>query len=101
MTARQALELATIGGARVLGRRDIGSLEAGKCADFIAINLNRLDYAGALSDPLAAVIFCAPQKVDLSVVAGKVIISGGDLRTIDVEQHIQKHNRAAKRIAGL
>lgn len=101
MTARQALELATLGGASVLGRKDIGSLEADKCADFIAINLNRLDYAGALMDPLAAVVFCAPQKVDLSVVAGNVVISDGVLKTIDVDEHIQKHNRAAKRIAGL
>ncbi len=54
ITARQVLELGTRGGAAVLGRTDIGSLEAGKCADFFAINLNRLDYAGALHDPLAA-----------------------------------------------
>lgn len=101
MTARQTLELATIGGARVLGRQDIGSLEAGKCADFIAINLNKLDYAGALSDPVAAVVFCAPQKVDWNVVAGKVIVSEGELRTIDLAEQVQKHNQAAKRILGI
>ena len=62
LTAREALELGTRGGAAVLGRNDIGSLEPGKCADFFAINLNRLEYAGALHDPVAAVVFCAPQK---------------------------------------
>ena len=71
MTARQALELATRGGAAVLGRTDIGSLEAGKCADLIAFNLNRLDYAGALHDPVAALVFCAPQPVDWNIVHGQ------------------------------
>jgi len=51
-SARQALELATRGGAAVLGRKDIGSLEVGKCADFIAYDLNHLDYAGGLHDLL-------------------------------------------------
>jgi cytosine/adenosine deaminase-related metal-dependent hydrolase len=64
MTSRQALELATRGGASVLNRDDIGSLEVGKCADFFAVDLNRLDYAGALVDPVAAIIFCAPVSVD-------------------------------------
>ena len=79
LTARQALEIATIGGARVLGRDDIGSLEPGKCADFIAINLNRLEYAGALHDPLAAVLFCAPVKVDYNMVGGKYVVKQGEL----------------------
>jgi cytosine/adenosine deaminase-related metal-dependent hydrolase len=57
MSARQALEIATRGGAAVLGRDDIGSLAVGKCADLFAINLNRLDYAGALHDPVAAALF--------------------------------------------
>src|SRR3712207_4187305 len=56
MTAREALEIATIGGARVLGRDDIGSLEAGKCADFFPLDLNNVAYAGGLGDPVAAVV---------------------------------------------
>ena len=56
LTAREALEIATIGGAKVLGRDDLGSLEVGKRADLFALNLNRLDYAGAaVHDPVAAV----------------------------------------------
>src|SRR3990172_120028 len=61
-----ALEVARRGGAAVLGREDIGSLEPGKCADFIALDLNRLDYAGAWHDPVAAVVLCAPAGVDRS-----------------------------------
>ncbi len=98
MSARQALELATRGGAAVLGRSDIGSLAPGKCADLFAINLNRLDYAGALHDPVAAALFCAPQKVDLSMVAGKIIVKEGQLRTLNLPDLIQKHNRAAHRL---
>ncbi len=98
LTARQALELATRGGAAVLGRQDIGSLEAGKCADFIAMKLDRLDYAGALHDPLAAVVFCAPQRVDWNVVGGKIIVQDGQLLTVDVPGLVEKHNEAAKRL---
>ncbi len=98
LTARQALELATRGGASVLGRQDIGSLEAGKCADFVAIKLERLDYAGALHDPLAAAVFCAPQRVDWNVVGGKIIVQDGQLLTVDVPGLVEKHNLAAKRL---
>mgnify|MGYP002681535928 FL=1 len=98
MTARQALELATRGGAAVLGRQDIGSLEVGKCADFVAINLNRLDYAGALHDPIAAVVFCAPQGVDYTVVHGKVIVRHGQLQTMDVHRLVKRHNQASQRL---
>jgi 8-oxoguanine deaminase len=98
MTARQALELATRGGAAVLGRADIGSLEAGKCADFFAINLNRLDFAGALHDPLAALVFCTPVKADFTVVGGKYIVREGNLTTIDIPKLVESHNQAARRL---
>lgn len=98
MTARDVLELATRGGAAVLGRPDIGSLEPGKCADFISFNLNQLEYTGALSDPLAALIFCTPQKVDNNIVGGRFIIRDGQLTSLDLPAHIQKHNQAAARL---
>ncbi|HTX79414.1 MAG TPA: 8-oxoguanine deaminase, partial [Longilinea sp.] len=100
ITARQVLELATIGGAAVLGRDDIGSLEVGKCADFVAIDLNNLDYAGALHDPVAALLFCSPQKVAYNVVGGKFVVKEGRLQTLDLPHQIEKHNQAAKRLVG-
>ena len=98
LTARQALELATLGGAAVLGRDDIGSLQPGKCADFIAIDLNRLEYAGGLHDPLAVVVFCSPQKVDQSFVHGKQIIKDGQLLGLNLNEHVRRHNQAAARL---
>ncbi len=99
MTARQALELATIGGAKVLGRSDIGSLEAGKCADFVAINLERIEYAGALHDPVAAAILCASVFVDYNYVQGKPIVCEGKFMPLEIETLIERHNRAALRLA--
>jgi 8-oxoguanine deaminase len=58
----------------VLGRDDIGTLAPGKCADFFAINLNRLEYAGALHDPVAAAMLCAPQQADYTFVHGKATL---------------------------
>ena len=98
LTARGTLEMATIGGAAVLGRTDIGSLEPDKCADFIAFNLNKLDFAGALHDPLAALLFCNPVNVDVNVVGGKYIVKDGNLQTLDLPIHIEKHNQAAARL---
>lgn len=98
MTARQALSIATRGGAAVLGRKDIGSLEVGKCADFCAIDLNKLDYAGALEDPVAAVVFCAPLKVDFTVVGGQAVVRDGQFVKFDITEHARKHNLAAKRL---
>lgn len=97
-TARQALEVATRGGAAVLGRKDIGSLEVGKCADFIGINLNHLEYAGALHDPLAAIVFCQTRNVDLNYVHGKAVVRNGELLGLDLIAHVEKHNRAAHRL---
>ena len=96
LTARQTLEVATLGGASVLRRDDIGSLEAGKAADLIAINLNRLEYAGALHDPVAATIFCAPVGVDWSMINGRVVVEEGQLTTIDIGPIIERHNEIAR-----
>jgi len=96
LTARQALELGTLGGARVLGRDDIGALEVGKAADFIAVKLHRLDFAGALHDPVAALVFCTPPRVDLSVINGRVVVENGELTTVELAPVIERHNRMAR-----
>jgi 8-oxoguanine deaminase len=93
MTAREALEIATRGGAAVLGRDDIGSLEAGKCADFFSINLHTVDYAGALNDPVAATLFCAPQRACYTVINGRVVVEDGKVVTVDMEPVVKAHNR--------
>ncbi len=98
MTARDALRLATRGGAAVIGRNDVGSLEPGKCADFFAVDLNHLDYAGALEDPVAAVVFCQPRRVDYTVVAGKFIVKEGELTTVEEGRLVETHNKAARRL---
>lgn len=98
MTAREALSMATRGGAAVLGRNDIGALEVGKCADFFAIDLRRIEYSGAQSDPVGAVLFCAPLRVDWTVVGGEVIVRRGQLCRLDERAHVQKHNLASQRL---
>jgi len=99
MAARTALELATLGGAAVLGRDDIGSLATGKCADFFTLDLSRLEFAGALHDPVAAVLLCSPVPAGHTYVQGKAIISNGECTCLLHEQHwIDEHNRAAARL---
>jgi cytosine/adenosine deaminase-related metal-dependent hydrolase len=98
LSAEEALWLATRGGARVLGRDDVGQLSPGQAADFIGFRLHRLDYAGALHDPLAALVFCTPQRVDLSVINGRVVVEDGYLLTIDLEPVIERHNRIAREL---
>jgi cytosine/adenosine deaminase-related metal-dependent hydrolase len=98
LSAGEALWLATAGGASVLGRDDIGVLAPGKAADLIGFRLDRLDYAGALHDPMAALVFCAPQRVDLSIINGRVVVQGGSLLTVDLGPLIERHNRIARRL---
>lgn len=101
MTAREALEIGTIGGAAVLNRTDIGSLEPGKCADFFTLDLNQIAYAGALSDPVAAVVFCAPTRARHTVVGGRMIVEDGEIVTLDIGPVVAEHNRNAARLASL
>ncbi len=99
ISAEKVLEMATKGGAKVLGREDIGSLEPGKAADFIGIRLERLEYAGAsVHDPVASLVFCSPVKVDLAVVNGRVVVEDGKLLTVDLEEIVRRHNAIAKRM---
>lgn len=101
MTARQALELATLGGAAVLGRTDIGALAPGRMCDFFALDLRSPGFAGALADPVAATVFCAPQPARHTVVGGRPVVRDGRLVTIDVERVVEEHNRHAARLAAL
>jgi 8-oxoguanine deaminase len=96
LSAEEALWMATRGGAAVLGRDDIGELAQGKAADFIGLRLDRLDYAGALHDPLAALTFCHPQRVDLSVINGEIVVEDGHLLTVELGPVVERHNRISQ-----
>jgi hypothetical protein len=96
MTARDALEIATLGGAKVLNRDDIGALKPGMAADFAAFDLRQPLFAGALHDPVAALVFCAPSQAAYTVVNGKVVVREGRLATLDLPPVIERHNALAQ-----
>jgi 8-oxoguanine deaminase len=98
LSAREALELATRGGARVLRRDDIGSLEPGKAADLVAFRIDDLAHAGSQSDPVASLVTCAPTHAWLSVINGRIIVEDGELRTVQVEPLIQQHNQISQQM---
>jgi len=94
--AQEALEIATLGGASVLGRDDIGALAPGMAADFIGYRLARLEFAGALHDPLAALVFCTPPAVDLSVINGRVRVQDGQILGLDLPALIRRHDEISR-----
>ncbi len=97
MGAMDALRLATRGGAAVLGRDDIGYLAPGMVADFIGYRVDTLPFAGAaIHDPLAALLFCQPASVDLSVINGRVRVENGRLLDVNLPSVIAEHNRIAR-----
>ncbi len=99
MTALDALRLATRGGAEVLGRDDIGTLAPGMAADFVGFRIDTLGMAGgAVHDPLAALVFCQPQTVDLSVINGRVRIQDGHFIDLDLRPLIDRHNAIAREL---
>jgi cytosine/adenosine deaminase-related metal-dependent hydrolase len=95
MTARDALEMATLGGAEVLGRDDIGVLAPGMAADFAAFDLSAVGFAGAWHDPVAALVFCAPAAAAYAVVDGRVVVREGKIETIDLGRVLERHNKLA------
>ncbi|MDA8131104.1 MAG: 8-oxoguanine deaminase [Elusimicrobia bacterium] len=99
MPARKALELATRGGAAVLGRTDIGSIEPGKAADIAIFDVSGLDYIGSKSDPLASLLFCgASHRTKFTIVNGRVVVKNWRLALVD-ERGLTE--RAAKAAASL
>jgi cytosine/adenosine deaminase-related metal-dependent hydrolase len=93
------LEIATLGGAQVLGRDDIGALAPGMAADFVCFALDDIHTAGALHDPLAALLLCHPPRVALSVVNGRVLVRDGHLTQLDLPALVARHNALAHRLA--
>ncbi len=98
LTARDALRLGTRGGARVLGRDDIGSIEPGKCADFAVWRTDRLELGGA-DDPVFGLVLSGPHRVDRLYVGGEEVVSGGRLVHADEEEIAREHRAQAARIA--
>ena len=99
MPARDALWMATRGGSEVLGREDIGELAPGKAADLAVFDVSGIDFAGALSDPVAAVVFCgASHKAKHVVVNGKLVVEDGRLRLIDESELARRANSLSKRL---
>ena len=96
MTARQALELATRGGARVLGRDDIGALAPGMCADFITFDLDRPGFAGAQADPVAALVLCECNQVDHSFIHGRAVVEEGRLVAAELPRLVEETNRVSR-----
>jgi len=96
MGAREALEIATLGGARVLGRDDIGALAPGMSADFVAFDMSGVGYAGAGHDPVAALVFCTPTDVSTSVINGRVVVRDGLLLTADLPRVLTRHRELAR-----
>ena len=100
MTARDALSLATRGGAQVLGRSDIGHLAAGMCADLALFDLNTLAFAGgAVHDPVGALLLCASPQAAYTIVNGRVVVRQGQLTTLELGPLLEKHNRLALQLA--
>lgn len=98
LTARQALELATRGGAAALGRDDVGALAPGMAADIIAYRIDTPAFAGAQTDPAAALIFCHPGAVDYSIINGKLVVREGALETLELLRLVETHNQVALRL---
>ena len=100
MTARDALRVATRGGAQVLGRPDIGHLAVGMCADLAVFDLGTLAFAGgAVHDPVGALLLCASPQAAYTVVNGRVVVRQGQLTTLELGPLIERHNVLARQLA--
>jgi cytosine/adenosine deaminase-related metal-dependent hydrolase len=100
MTARDALRLATRGGAEVLGRKDIGQLSVGFCADMALFDLRSLSFAGgAVHDAIGSLMLCASAPASYTIVNGRVVVSEGQLATVDLGHVIERHNKFAIQLA--
>ncbi len=99
MTAREVLEIATLGGAQVLNRDDIGALAPGMAADIVTVSLNQIGMAGAQQDPLAALMFCNVPRIEHSIVNGRFVVRSGEITSLELPVLIERHNRLAAQLA--
>jgi cytosine/adenosine deaminase-related metal-dependent hydrolase len=99
MGAREILEIATLGGAKVLNRDDIGALAPGMAADIVSVPLDGIATAGALRDPLAALVFCQIPRIRHSIVNGRVVVRDGELTTLELPRLVARHNALARELA--
>jgi len=100
MSAREALAIATLGGAKVLNRDDIGALSVGMAADIVTVPLDDIGMAGAQHDPLAALLFCQVPRVRHSIVNGRVVVRDGRLTTLELPLLVERHNALAAQLLG-
>jgi cytosine/adenosine deaminase-related metal-dependent hydrolase len=99
MSAREALEIATLGGAQVLGRDDLGQIMPGKRADLAIWDVTGIEAAGSW-DPVAALVLCGPTRVRGLIVEGREVVRDGQLVTVDLPLVLERQNRLAARLAG-
>ena len=100
MTPRHLLQVATRGGARVLGRDDIGQLAPGMAADLALFDTRSLGFAGgAVHDPVGALLLCASATAAYTVVNGRVVVREGQLSTLELGPLLERHNRLARELA--
>jgi cytosine/adenosine deaminase-related metal-dependent hydrolase len=94
LTAEDVLKMATVGGAQILGRNDIGALEVGKAADMILIDFQQLAFAGGQHDPVSAIVNTGNSNlVDMTIVNGRVVVEKGRLVNVDEERIAHEANR--------
>ena len=99
MSPQDALRLATRGGAQVLGRRDIGQIAPGQCADLALFDLNTLAFAGAaVHDPVGALMLCASAPAKHTLVNGRVVVRDGQITTVDMGPLLARHNALAREL---
>jgi cytosine/adenosine deaminase-related metal-dependent hydrolase len=99
MSARDALWLATRGGARVLGRDDIGQIAPGMAADLAIYDLGAIGFAGgAVHDPVAALLFCSSASARYTIVNGQVVVRDGQLTKLELGRIIERHNQLARQL---
>ena len=96
MTAREALRVATIGGASVLNRDDIGMLVPGYAADITAFKRDNVDFSGSDWDPVASLVFCGPSKANYTIINGKIVVSEGQLTSIPMEKLVHEHSKLSR-----
>lgn len=98
LSAREALEIATLGGAAILGRDDIGALAPNMAADFAGFRVDHVGFAGAQHDMVAALVFCQSAQADFSVINGQFVVRDGGFLSVDLPVVVERHNALSRQL---